>query len=150
MSPEKRDKSSSQRKRRILIVDDEAAFTRIAKINLEDTGKYVVQAENDPRLALPAALDFGPELLLLDVMMPELDGGDIFNRFKEHPALREVPIVFLTATVKKHEVEERCGRIGGVRFLSKPLDLPSLLNCLDEVFAAAAAAEPKSRYNATE
>ena len=64
--------------------------------------------------------------------------------------LREIPIVFLTATVRKDEVEKCCGRIGGARFLSKPLDLPSLLNCLDEVFAAAAAAEPKSRYNATE
>ena len=120
---------------RILVVDDEPGFTRLLKINLETTGRYVVRVENDPRLALPAALDFHPDLMLLDVMMPGLDGGDVANRFTNDPRLNQIPVVFLTATVRSEEVAAYHGNIGGLRFLSKPVALAELLACLDEHFA---------------
>ena len=101
--------------RRILVVDDEAAFTRLLKINLESTRRYLVQVENDPTLALPAALDFHPELVLLDVMMPGIDGGDVVNRFRQHPDLRQIPVIFLTAAVRHAEVDAAHHGTGGAR-----------------------------------
>lgn len=120
---------------RILVVDDETGFTRLMKINLEATGRYVVHTENDPAQAVPAAVDFHPDLVLMDVMMPGLDGGDVANRFRGHARLKRVPIIFLTATVKRVEVEARHGDFGGQRFISKPIALPELLKILDEHFS---------------
>jgi CheY-like chemotaxis protein len=118
---------------RILAIDDEAGFTRLLKINLEATGRFVVRTENDPRMALPAALDFHPDLVLLDVMMPGFDGGDVATTFASDPRLNQIPIVFLTATVRHSEVDAHDGCFGGLRFLSKPVALPELLACLDEI-----------------
>lgn len=120
---------------RILVVDDEASFTRLLKLNLEGTGRYSVLTENNPLIALPAAIHFKPDLILMDVMMPGLDGGDVANLFSKHPDLRNIPIIFLTATVKHAEVDASDGEIGGLHFLSKPVSLPELLKHLDDHFA---------------
>jgi CheY-like chemotaxis protein len=125
---------------RVLIVDDEPGFTRLLKINLESTGRYLVKAENDSNAAVATALGFHPDLVLMDVMMPGLDGADVANRFGGHPELKEVPVIFLTATVRHSEVESHDGHIGGLRFLSKPVALPELLDCLDGHFAVHPAA----------
>ncbi|MCF7731055.1 MAG: response regulator [Akkermansiaceae bacterium] len=122
------------RVRKILVVDDEAPFTRLLKINLESTGRYLVQVENDPLLALPAALSFGPDLVVLDVMMPGMDGGDVASGFNQHAVLKRIPIIFLTATVRHSEVDDHVGNFGGLRFLAKPVNLSELLTCLDTHF----------------
>src|SRR3954466_15107240 len=100
-------------KKRILIVDDQKSITRLLKINLEQTNHYVVRTENQATLALAAAQEFGPDLILLDVMMPELDGGELAALFREDPRLKHVPIVFLTAAARKGEVVSGSGQIGG-------------------------------------
>jgi CheY-like chemotaxis protein len=120
---------------RILVVDDEASFTRLLKLNLEGTGRYSVLTENNPLIALPAAVHFKPDLILMDVMMPGLDGGDVADLFSKHADLRNIPIIFLTATVKHAEVDASHGEIGGLNFLSKPVSLPELLKHLDDHFA---------------
>jgi CheY-like chemotaxis protein len=122
------------RQRRILVVDDETSFTRLLKINLETTGSYAVHVENDPWRALPAALAFRPDLVLLDVMMQGLDGGDVLTRFNGHDELNRIPVIFLTATATHEEVSDRDGRFGGQRFIAKPVDLADLLECLEEFF----------------
>jgi CheY-like chemotaxis protein len=122
------------RQRRILVIDDEASFTRLLKINLETTGGYAVHVENNPRRALSAALAFHPDLVLLDVMMHGLDGGDVVTRFNGHDELKLVPVIFLTATVRHEEVRGRAGNFGGQRFIAKPVDLPGLLECLEGFF----------------
>lgn len=121
--------------RKILVVDDEPTFTRLLKINLEVSDRYIVAVENDPNQALSVALDFRPDLILLDVMMPGLDGGDLVERFNRYDELSRIPIVFLTATVTKAEVDDRVGCFGGMRFLAKPIDLTTLQECLEEHFA---------------
>ena len=70
----------------------------------------------------------------MDVMMPGLDGGDVANLFSQDPDLRDIPIIYLTATVKHAEVDASHGEIGGLHFLSKPISLPELLKHLDEHF----------------
>lgn len=120
---------------RILVVDDEPGFTRLLRINLEATGRYAVQEVNDSLDALSIALDFHPDLVLLDVMMPGMDGGDVASQFSNDARLREIPTIFLTATVRHSEVDANHGCFGGLRFISKPIALPELLACLDAFFA---------------
>ncbi len=125
-------------KHRILVVDDEASFTRLLKLNLERTGRYEVRTENRPTEALVAAREFHPELILLDVMMPGLDGGTLASYFLESPKFKGVPVVFLTATVTKEEVSTHGGLIGGLPFLAKPVDMAELETCLQHHLAAVA------------
>ena len=99
-----------QEKKRILVVDDEASITRLLKLNLEATDHYVVRTENDARAALAAAEEFQPDLILLDVLMPELDGGQLASRLQASPKLECVPIVFLTAAATKKEIYARGGK----------------------------------------
>ncbi len=91
--------------KKILVVDDEPSITSLLKLNLEKTGAYTVRVENEGAQALPAARQFKPDLVLLDVMMPDLDGGDAAAQIRADPLLRDVPIVFLTAAVKKEELK---------------------------------------------
>jgi CheY-like chemotaxis protein len=122
----------SATKKRILVVDDEVSFTRLLKLNLEQTGLYEVLVENTPVTTLAAARRFKPDLVLLDVMMPEMDGGTLAARLRASPALERVPIIFLTAAVRKEEIASRHGQIGGFPFLAKPVDLDEVLACLRE------------------
>jgi CheY-like chemotaxis protein len=69
-------------KKRILVVDDEPSITRLLKLNLEETNRYVVRTENDAKAALASAEVFQPDLILLDVMMPDLDGGQLASRLQ--------------------------------------------------------------------
>ena len=117
-------------KKRILIVDDQPQNTRVLKLYLERTEDYTVREENDARAALATAEMFQPHLILMDVMMPGMDGGELAACFQAHPTLKPVPIVFLTAAVTKGEVEAGGGRVGGVPFLAKPVVLSEVLVCV--------------------
>lgn len=123
------------RKKRILVVDDEVSAARLLKLNLEQTDQFVVRTENDPGKALAAAIEAQPDLVLLDVLMPGMDGGELASRFQAHPTLKSVPIVFLTAAATKTEVRKRGGRIGGLPFLAKPVDLNEVLACVKQHLA---------------
>jgi two-component system OmpR family response regulator len=122
--------------RRILIVDDEPDMTFLVRLNLQKTGRYEVREENESPNALPAAREFRPDLILLDVMMPELDGGDVLALLKEDHQLRSVPVVFLTATVLKDEVSSQGGTIGGYPFISKPFEVETLVSRIDQLLDA--------------
>ena len=117
-------------KKRILAVDDQASNTRLLKLYLERTNDYVVREENDAKAALSAAEEFQPHLILLDVMMPGMDGGELAACFQANPKLKGVSIVFLTAAVTKEEVKASGGRIGRFPFLAKPVVLAEVAACL--------------------
>jgi len=117
-------------KKRILVVDDRASNTRLLKLYLEQTNDYVVREENDAKAALSAATEFQPHLILLDVMMPGMDGGALAACFQANAKLKAVPIVFLTAAVTKGEIAAGGGRLGGFPFLAKPVVLPEVVACL--------------------
>lgn len=118
-------------KKRILLVDDEAALTRMMRRNLEATGRFEVRDINNPTHALETARQFRPDLVLLDVMMPGMDGGDVAAAFAEDQQLARVPIVFLTAIVGKKEVKPSGSMIGNQTYLAKPVKLDDLLTCID-------------------
>ena len=119
-------------KRKILIVDDEPGFTKIVKKTLEASGSYDVQELNDPAMALAAARQFSPDIILLDVVMPEYDGGDIASQLQADPALRNITVLFVTATVRKSEVKSHNGLIGGEFFIAKPVSAEDLIRTIEE------------------
>ena len=119
-------------RKRILVIDDEASITRTMKVNLERTGVYSVRTENQAAQALPAAREFKPDLILLDVMMPDKDGGEVASEIQSDPDLQRVPIVFLTAIVSKKETGGEPLESGGQTFIAKPVDLHSLIEVIEE------------------
>lgn len=121
--------------KRILIVDDEPDMTFLVRLNLQKTGRYDVREENGSARALDVAREFKPDLILLDVMMPDLDGGDVLALLKDDPNLRHVPVVFLTATVLKEEVSSKGGTIGGYPFISKPFEVDTLVSRIDSILS---------------
>lgn len=122
--------SARMEKKRILIIDDEATFTRMVRLNLEKTGKYEVREENRGRRGAAAAREFKPHLIFLDVIMPDADGGEVAAHIQADTRLKNVPIVFLTATVSKREVGDTGGTRGGLYFLAKPVTLEQLEACI--------------------
>lgn len=123
-------------KRRILLVDDEANFTHLVRMNLEATGQYEVRVEDQGKMAAPAAEAFHPDLVLLDVVMPDMDGAAVAQQFKTNPALQRIPIVFLTAIVSRREVQTTGGTIGDHTFLPKPISVQELIQGIERQLAA--------------
>jgi len=115
-------------KKRILLVDDEPSFTRVLKLCLEKTGSYEVREENRGTMAMATARQFKPDLILLDVVMPDIDGGEIASGIMADENLKDTPIVFLTAAVAKDEE----GVISGHPFLAKPVDTEEVIKRIEK------------------
>jgi len=120
-----------EEKRRILIVDDDRDSTHLIKILLEKISHYLVLEENDAAKAHESARDLRPDLILLDIMMPQIDGGDIAAQIDADPGLQRTPIIFLTALVTKAEAKAGL-HIQGHPVLAKPIDIPELINRIEE------------------
>ncbi|MCB1206214.1 MAG: response regulator [Verrucomicrobiae bacterium] len=119
--------------RKILLVDDEAGFTELLKMNLERSG-FEVRIENDSTRALIAAREFQPDAILLDVVMPGMDGGDVQAQLQANPILSRIPVVMLTALVDSTELSEGAvAQAGSQMVLPKPVNLPLLLRVLDDI-----------------
>jgi CheY-like chemotaxis protein len=125
----------ADRKRRILIVDNDRDTTHLVKILLERTGRYSVLEENDATKAHQSAQNLRPDLILLDIVMPEKDGGEVAAQIQADPELQRTPVIFLTALVT--ETETKTGlRIQGHPFLAKPINIPELINGIEENLVA--------------
>jgi two-component system, OmpR family, response regulator len=123
---------------RVLLVDDEPSFTRMLKMNLERRG-FDVMVENDGAKAHSAARQFGPDFIFLDVIMPDVDGGEVAARIREDAALEAVPIVFLTAGVSKEATRVRKNIIGGEIYIAKPASVEEVVRCIGRVLGKKAA-----------
>ena len=117
-------------KRRILIVDNDRDSTHLVKILLERTGRYLVLEENDATKAHQTVQNLRPDVILLDIMMPETDGGEVAAQIQADPELQTTPIIFLTALVTKAETKAGL-RIQGHPFLAKPISIPELINAIE-------------------
>ncbi len=119
-------------KRRILLVDDEVAITRALAMYLTEHGNCEVRVENTGSRALATAREFRPDLIFLDIVMPDADGGALAAQMGADPVLRATPIVFLTALVSQHETRGGTTEIGGHPFLAKPVDPDVVLACIEQ------------------
>jgi two-component system, OmpR family, response regulator len=125
--------------RRILIVDNDWNSTHLVKVLLEKTGRYLVFEENDSTRAHQTARNFRPDLILLDIVMPEIDGGEIAGQIRADPDLQNTPIIFLTALVTRAEANTGL-HVDGHPFLAKPVSILELLNAIEEHLPARAKA----------
>ena len=118
---------------KVLLIDDEEGFTRLLKMNLEKSGKYEVMVENHSMRAHLTARSFRPDVILLDVVMPGLDGGDLLARFGDDPDLKCVPVIMLTALVSRGDTgPNTVAQSGTISVLPKPVDLAMLTRVMDE------------------
>jgi CheY-like chemotaxis protein len=119
-------------KKRILIIDDDVSLTQMLQLNLVDTGKFEVGVCNQALQALDTAREFHPDIILLDVVMPGLDGGDVDAQLKKDPFLRDVPVLIITALVSSEEVNENSVVESGDQvMLSKPIRFEKLLQAIE-------------------
>lgn len=105
---------------RILLVDDESSIRTILRVNLESDGMGVIEA-GDGAEALERVRDEQPALVLLDVMMPDVDGWEVAERLAKDPATREIPVVFISARAARED-KLRAQELGAVGYVVKPFD----------------------------
>ena len=127
-------------KTRIFVIDDESDFTQMLRASLEAAGYYHVGEENDASRAVEAARWFDPDLILLDVMMPHLEGSEVAAMLRADPVLCNTPVLFLTALVSSSEAA--CGSYssGGHTFLPKDIRMDRLIDCIEQALAPEAVA----------
>jgi CheY-like chemotaxis protein len=123
----------TKEKPRILIVDNNRDFTLSAKLGLESTGRYSVWEENHSARAHQTAQRVKPDLILLDIAMPETDGGEVAAQIQSDPTLHRLPIVFLTALVTKAEARSGC-KSTDVHFSPNQSAFRSWSQALNEIF----------------
>ena len=117
----------------ILVIDDEDDIREVAMLSLETAGDFRVTTANGGRAGVERASADRPDLILLDVMMPELDGPATFELLRQNDVTRDVPVVFLTAKVQASD-RRRLGGLGALGLLPKPFDP---LTLADEITARA-------------
>ena len=118
--------------KRILAIDDEQDVTDLIKLQLESIGGFTVDTENDAVGALQTARETSPDLILMDIMMPDMDGSELAAQMLEDPHLKDTPVLFLTALVSTEEMTN--GIIGGGtrRYFPKPIDFTKLVDAIHE------------------
>jgi CheY-like chemotaxis protein len=114
---------------RILYVEDDEDIQRIVRLSLERIGKMTVEVIGDPMLAIDAIIAFKPDLVMLDWMMPGMDGPTLFKKMREVGETRDYPVVFITAKASSAEMEElrALGAAGAISKPFSPKDLPDQL-----------------------
>jgi DNA-binding response OmpR family regulator len=105
---------------KVLVIDDEAPIRLLCRVNLEAENIEVVEAE-DGEIGLDLARSERPDVILLDVMMPGLDGWEVLQRLLDDETTREIPIVFLTARAELRD-RARGLELGGVDYVTKPFN----------------------------
>lgn len=106
---------------RILFVEDQQDIQAIATIALESIGKFTLKTCSSGQEAIDAAVSFLPDLLLLDVMMPGMDGPTTLTKLREFTQLENTPVIFMTAKVQPTEVAE-LKALGALDIITKPFD----------------------------
>ena len=119
---------------KILYVDDEDDIREIAVMSLELDPDIQVQTSDCGSAALLKAQDWLPDLILLDVMMPGMDGPETLARLRQDPATSAVPVVFITARTQPEDIEKFMA-LGAAGVISKPFDPMSLASDARDLFA---------------
>lgn len=119
-------------KTKVLIIDDEKDFAHFLKLNLENTGRYKVYTANDGTAGVKTARRKKPNVVLLDIMMPGMDGFEVLAQIKGTVKTYEIPVVMLTALDNAESRSEAQGNFAG-EYLVKPVPLEQLTAIIDRV-----------------
>jgi two-component system, OmpR family, response regulator len=117
---------------RVCYVEDDEDIQRIVRMSLERIGKMTVSVVSDPTKAIDAMLAFKPDLVMLDWMMPSIDGPTLFKQMKARPETSALPVVFITAKAAQRDLDE-LKSLGAAGTISKPFspkDLPDQLRAI--------------------
>ena len=114
------------KKKRILVVDDDLAVTSVLVRILKITGLYEVMAVNDPTNAVEAAREFRPDLIVLDIIMPTMDGGEVLAELRADRAFPDLRAIFLTGLVSSEEIGSEGYEISSHPVIPKPVSADTL------------------------
>ena len=117
----------------ILMVEDEADIQTIAKLALESVGGFTVEICSSGLEAIQTAPTVAPDLILLDVMMPGMDGLETFKALREIPELADTPVIFMTAKVQSYEIAQYI-EMGALDVVSKPFDTMTLSGTITSIW----------------
>ncbi len=117
-------------KKKILIIDDEENFCNLVKKNVEKTNEFEVYTATNGDDGIKLIKEVKPNLILLDIIMPGLDGGDVVSLIRSDDSIKDTPIVFLTSLVRKDEVG--AGFTKGYSLLAKTVTVRELIACIKE------------------
>jgi CheY-like chemotaxis protein len=120
---------------RICYVEDDEDIQRIVRMSLERVGKMTVTVVSDPTQAIAAMTEFRPDLVMLDWMMPVMDGPTLFKQMKLKPETRALPVVFITAKASQRDLDE-LKTLGAAGTISKPFSPKDLPDQLRAIWAA--------------
>ena len=135
-------------KPKVLLVDDEDILTRMIKMVLDDVGKYRVETVNNPLKAIAKIEAFKPDIIVLDVIMPEQSGIELGMEIRNHPVFKRCPILFLTAALSREDAGQWESGVEGVSYkvqdeilldnpvLNKPVTPENLMQKIDEILAS--------------
>lgn len=124
----------ASRRSKILIIDDEEDFCEFVKWSLEKTERFNVLTCTDGFSGIDVAAKEQPELILLDIRMPAMNGAEVADHLLHNENTRDIPIAFVTGLLQKDEVERRSGFIHGFPFITKPVTRDELVQQIDAVF----------------
>lgn len=120
---------------KVMAVDDEVNFLSLLKLNLEQGGKFKVQAVPKASEVIMRAKADRPDIILLDVNMPDIDGPTIWSKMAEDEDTKHIPVIFLTALITKEEETEYERRATGraYSYLAKPVETARLISIIEDV-----------------
>ncbi len=118
---------------RILYVEDEPDIQTIGKLALETVGGFTVEVCSSGQEAIERAEGFAPDLILLDVMMPGMDGPSTLQALREQQRIADTPVIFITAKVQAQEIEE-FKAMGAMDVIAKPFDPMTLSETIKEIW----------------
>jgi len=121
-------------KKKILIIDDEENFCKLVKKNIENTEEFEVDIATNGEDGLRLVREIKPDLVLLDIGMPGMDGTEVAEQMRDDENIRDIPIVFLTAIVNEEEAEadSQASFMRGYTILSKTVTVKELIACIKE------------------
>ena len=117
---------------KICYVEDDEDIQRIVRLSLEKIGKMTVEVVGDPMVAIERIIAFKPDMVMLDWMMPGMDGPALYRKMLETPEVKSLPVVFITAKASERELNElrTMGALGTISKPFSPKDLPDQLRAL--------------------
>jgi CheY-like chemotaxis protein len=119
---------------KIIVIDDEEDFCEFVKWSLENTGRFDVLVSTDGPSGIALAQTEKPELILLDIRMPQMNGAEVADHLLHKDNTRDIPIAFITGLLQKEDVSKQSGYIHGFPFITKPITKDELVQQVDSVF----------------
>lgn len=119
--------------KKILVIDDEPELVKAVEVRLKTSG-YEVEVAYDGSAGIAKAEEIKPDLILLDIVMPKMDGYEVCKRLKDDPETKDIPIIVLTASVAagQQELEKKCMSAGANGAIMKPFETSELLDMVSQ------------------